>query len=353
MSNLGPAYLIHGDDHGAVGERRVRLRAVAESDPLGTSIETLEGPQAGPATVAAALSALQLGASRRIIVVDGVQRWKEADVREHLASAMAPMPADTTLALFAYEDARTKAPKALHRAVTDAGGHVAREATLKRWELPRWVSAQAARLGLVLDADASKVIVAHVGERRQRLLRELEKLALETRGATAGPEPRGLSAEEVELRVSHSAELQAYALADALVEGTPVSAIHSYLRLRAQGERLPGLLYRMASRVRQALSVAARVRRGDPVSAIKRDLRMPSKAADRLIAQARRADEERLREALAVLADLELRSRGGPIVRATATDRGVLDEDTLALRAIETIAAMDASAGPRPAGAPR
>ena len=31
MAELKPAYLIHGDDHGAVAERRAGLRALAEA----------------------------------------------------------------------------------------------------------------------------------------------------------------------------------------------------------------------------------------------------------------------------------------------------------------------------------
>ena len=37
-------------------------------------------------------------------------------------------------------------------------------------------------MGLELDAAAAKALVAQVGERQQRLLRELEKLALEGEG---------------------------------------------------------------------------------------------------------------------------------------------------------------------------
>jgi DNA polymerase-3 subunit delta len=339
VSKLGPAYLIHGDDHGGVAERRMRLRAVADGDRAGISVETLEGTQATPAAVAEALSALQLGVGWRVIIVDGVERWKDAEVKERLVPAMAPMPSETTLALFANEDSRAKAPPSLHRAVTEAGGNVASERTLRRAQLPKWVAAEGARLGLELDPEAAKVVVAHVGERRQRLLRELEKMALEAgvpRGDSAAVR---LSAEEVELRVAHSAELQAYALADALVEGGLARALRAYVRLRTQGERLPGLLYLMASRLRQAAMVAARLREGEPAGALKRDLRMPSRAADRLIADAREAGEDRLRAALGVLADLELHSRGGPVVRAGAEGEGALDEDTLAVRALEAIAA--------------
>ena len=38
--------------------------------------------------------------------------------------------------------------------------------------------AQAKQLGLQLEPDAARALISHVGDRQQRLLRELEKLAL-------------------------------------------------------------------------------------------------------------------------------------------------------------------------------
>ena len=58
---------------------------------------------------------------------------------------------------------------------------------------------------------------------------------------------------------------------------------------------------------------------------------MPSRAADRLIADARHSGVEKLRRALVEIADLELASRGG--------GSGGAGEDTAALVAIQRIAA--------------
>src|SRR5689334_2414471 len=107
MADLKPAYLIHGDDHGAVGERRAGLNKLAEGDG---GAEVLDGEQATPAGAAQALATMTLTVGRRIIVVDGAERWKEAEVSEHLAPALAAMPAETTLAVFAREEQRAKAP---------------------------------------------------------------------------------------------------------------------------------------------------------------------------------------------------------------------------------------------------
>ena len=349
MTALKAAYLVHGDDHGAVAERRAGLRALAEGMQDGAAgVEVLEGDGASPAGVAAALSAMTLILGRRVIIVDGVERWREADVAGELASAMDPMPPETTLAMFAREEARAVAPSALHEAVRRAGGQVVAQMTVKPWELPRWARDQAARLGLVLDAAAAEALVAQVGERQQRLLRELEKLALEGElgpsGAGAPPAsndtanvPRRVGVEEVESRAARSAERRAYGLADALVGGDAREALAAYLHLRAQGERAAGLIYVIAQRLRDALALALRLRAGESRAELKRGMRMPSRAADRLLADAARSDPERLREALSLLADLELDSRGGAQVVSSRTALAGMSEETLAVRTIEAI----------------
>jgi DNA polymerase III subunit delta len=337
MPALKPAYLIHGDDHGAVAERRAGLHALALKEGDASSVEVLSGEAGTPAGVALALTAMTFAIGQRVIVVDGVERWKQAEVEQHLLPAMRELPPDTTVALFAREEGRTKAPAAVHAAVKAAKGQVVEQGTVKPWELPKWAREQAARLGLTLDQAAAKALVAQVGERQQRILRELEKLSLELEDPAAS-KPIRVSAQEIEQRTAHSAERRVFVLADALVGGEPREATLVYLRLRRQGERLGGLAYLMASRLREALAVAVRLQAGESAAEIKRSLRMPSRAAERFIADVARSDPERLRGALGVLADLELDTRGGAQLRAGRSRVSGLHEDTLALRAIAAIA---------------
>jgi DNA polymerase III subunit delta len=340
MPALKPVYLIHGDDHGAVAERRGGLRTLAErQDGGGASVELLEGDAATPAGVADALAAMTLAMGWRVIIVEGAERWREADITTHLTGALANMPPETTLAVFAREEARAKVPAALHTLVKRAGGQVVAQMTVKSWELAKWAREQATRLGLSLDAAGAKALVAQVGERQQRLLRELEKLALEgdddSDDAHDAGAPRQVSAADVESRAAHSTEWRAYALADALVGADGREATLSYLRLRQQGERVSGLTYLMAQRLRDALAVALRLQAGESVAEVKRGLRMPPRAAERFVADVARTDVERLRSALAALADLELNTRGGAPLLASRTSLASLHEDTLALQAIE------------------
>ncbi len=334
MPDLKPAYLIHGDDHGAVAERRAGLKALAERQGDAASVEVLDGEAGTPAGVALALSAMTFAIGRRVIVVDGVERWKQAEVEQHLVPAMKEMPPDTTVALFAREENRSKAPAAVHDAVKRAGGQIVAQATVKPWELGKWARAQGARMGVELDAAAANALVAQVGGRQQRLLRELEKLALEVE---IEGETQRVSVEEIERRAAHSAEYRSFALADALVGGDTAQATLSYLRVRRQGERLAGLTYMMAQRVREALQIALRLQAGESVGDVRRGLRMPPRAAERFVADVARADPDRLKRALGVLADMELDSRGGAAISASRSPVAALDEDTIALRAIEAI----------------
>jgi DNA polymerase-3 subunit delta len=318
-----PAYLIHGDDHGRIAERRARLRALAEAASGTQGVEVLEGDAATSQAVALALNSLTFAIGRRFIIVDGVERWKDKEL-EPLVAALESVAPDTTVSFFAREDSRTKAPGKLHDAVRKAGGDISAETSVKPWELPKWVIARARELQLEIEPDAARALVQHVGERQQRLLRELEKLAL---GAGPGA---SIDAQQIDALTAPSAERKAWSLADALVAGDAQAATSIYLTLRAQGERVPGLIYWMAQRVRLAHDVAQAIEAGEPVAQVKRRLRMPSRAADRLIADAQRSGAEKLRDSLEQIADLELASRGG--------GSAAVSEDTAALRTIERIA---------------
>jgi DNA polymerase-3 subunit delta len=320
-------YLIHGDDHGRIAERRARLRLLAEQRSGAQGVELLEGERATPDLVAAALNAMTFAIGRRFIVVDGVERWKDTDL-DRLVAAIAHLPPDTTIAFFASEDGRVRAPQRLHEAVHDAGGQIDATHGVKPWELPKWVIERARTLALELAPDAARALLSNVGERPQRLVRELEKLAIDV-GAEAGNEPQPVDAELVDEVTAPAAERRSWALADALLAAEPELAIRELLALRAQGERLSGLVYVMSSRLREAHRVARSLERGESAAQVKRTLRMPSRAADRMIANARRVGPDRLRAAICVIADLEAASRGG--------GRGGAGEDARALLALHQV----------------
>ena len=323
MPNFKPAYLIHGDDHGRITERRAALRALAERESGSNGVECFEGDHAAPDVVAGALAAMTFAIGRRFLIVDGAERWKDAAIATHLLPAIAGIGPDTTVAFFGREEGRLKVSDKLVKAVEKAGGVVAVERTLRAKELPKWLQGEAKRLGVGLDRDAAQALVRHVGDRQQRLLRELEKLALEL-----GPGAR-IGADEVDAAAAHSAEQQVWGLVDTLVAGDGAATMRAYLELAAQGESLARLVPLLARRVREVLMIAQRLEAGENPPAIKASMKGSPWALDRRIAEARRSDVGRLSRTIEVLADLELASHG-------ATE---LSDPTEAIRALARIAA--------------
>src|SRR3954452_20041797 len=106
MAAWKPAYLIHGDAHGRIAERRARLRAMAEGESGVEGVEVFEGDGATPEAVGAALNAMTFAIGRRFLIVDGVERWKDAEFEAHVAPGLKDVPHETTIAFFAREDGR-------------------------------------------------------------------------------------------------------------------------------------------------------------------------------------------------------------------------------------------------------
>src|SRR5262245_35049468 len=152
---------------------------MAESEAGTAGVEVYEGDQCTPDNIAGALSAMTFAMGRRFVIADGVERWKESEVPAVAQALKGADPETLTVAFFAREEGRYKAPKALHDAVKKAGGKIATENNVKGKELPAWVIEQGKAEGLKLDRNAARALIGQVGDRQQRLVRELEKLALE------------------------------------------------------------------------------------------------------------------------------------------------------------------------------
>jgi DNA polymerase-3 subunit delta len=215
------------------------------------------------------------------------------------------MPPETVLVAIA----RGKALKQLCKAVEQAGGEVREYAAPKPWELPKWCIGHARELGLQLDGEAAKELVARVGTSQQRLSRELEKI-----GIALHPSPN-VSAADVERLAASDTAPGAYDLADALVAGDLRATIELAEQLEAHGERPNKLIWPVVRRLREVHQAASLLAAGLPDSKVGEALKGPPWAAKKVIARAKKADVPTLERALIVFADLEVELRGGGEVR--------------------------------------
>jgi DNA polymerase-3 subunit delta len=304
MAEMRALYLIAGTDDAKIDATRARLRARAESEGGVAALEVFEPSEGRGApdheALLSALPAMSLTESRRYLLADGVERWRDRQV-EAVADALGDLPPDLTVVLIA----RAKAPAKLLRAVRDAKGEVHEFETPKAREMPRALVADAQRLGFRLEPAAARVLVDRMGANPVRLGHELERLAL---WAGEGGE---VSAADLDAMIADTSEAAVWSLSDALLERDPARALEIGERLIDQGENVTGLIYGLASRLRKACAAAAQLEEGVSPKQVESSLGMHPYAARQLVGRLRDTDLDDLHEATGVLADLEVWCRGG------------------------------------------
>ena len=196
--DLERLYLLTGSDRPKIERALRRLRDRFEAE----AVELLAAHETTGADAAAACNAMGLFGGERLVVVEGVERWKAADAKPIAAYLADPAPA-TVLALVGDE---LKAGSALAKACAKAGD--VRVWNVQKRKLPDWVGEQFARLGASADRDACEALVELVGEGLDELSSEVEKVA-----TWAGGEP--IAARDVELLAVPGREVAPWALSDA------------------------------------------------------------------------------------------------------------------------------------------
>jgi DNA polymerase III subunit delta len=301
---MNPLYLIAGTDEAKIDATRTRLRARAEGDGGTAALEVFEPSEGRGApdheALLAAIPAMTLTQSRRYLLADGVERWRDKQA-EAVAAAIAELPPDLTVVLIA----RGKAPGKLLRAVKSAEGEVHDFQAPKARDLPRTLVAEARRLGFEFDQAAARLLVDRMGANPRRLQHELERLAL-----WAGPQGE-VSLADLEAMITDTSEAVVWALSDALLERDAAKALRIGERLIAQGENVTGLIYGLASRLRKACAAASQLEAGVPAGQVESGLGMHPYAAKQLVGRLRHTSSDDLHEATGALADLEVWCRGG------------------------------------------
>jgi DNA polymerase III subunit delta len=306
MADLKPAYLVHGDDEVKLDAWRRRLRARAAEEGPSTTLEVLSGDRLTADAFAEATGALTLSVGGRYVLADGVERWKEKDVK--LASeALKGLPPDTVVLLIAAgKVVRGKGPasETLAKAVKALGGDVQVCAAPRPAQMPGWIAERGQELGLVVSADAAHALLERLGPEQHRLMRELEKIAC------FAPDGERVERETVEALTASNLEARAYELADALIEGDNQRALRLAEGLRVQGEEIMHIVFAMLRQLRQARKAAAMAETGASSLQIASALRLPPFIAKQIAARAERADTAQLDRALEQLAELDYAVRG-------------------------------------------
>ena len=291
---LQPVYLLTGTDRPKVlrALRRLRGRFGAES------VETLAAETATGSEAVAACNALGLFGAERLVVVEGVERWRAEDVEAVRTYCTAPVPG-AVLALVATEPPKSKT---LAEVCAAAGQVLAYDAPKPR-DLPEWVRAQFERAGARADRDAARALVEIVGDDALALAHGVEKLA-----AWAGGEPVDRAA--VELLATPGREAAAWAISDAWGARDVAAALAA---CEAELERRDpfSIAVRLAGHVGLVRSVRALGADGLRTSEIAKRLRLHEFRVRKALGHAENYAASELDAALVRLADLDAALKGG------------------------------------------
>jgi DNA polymerase III subunit delta len=299
-SELKPVYLLTGSDRPKIQRALRRLRdRIGEGAAELLSADAASGEDAGAACNSMGL----LGGGRRLVIVEGVERWKTADVKAVSAYLASPAP-DTVLALVASD---LKKDSALGKASAKAGDVLAYNVVRRR--LPEWVAKQFAERNVTVDAEAARVLVEIIGEDPEELASEVDKIATWAGGDSA-------SAGDIMRLAAGCAEVPGYELTDAWGRRDLPAALGACQTLLERSgdptsRTVPVLIGRLVAhvgRVRDCQTFAAEGL--SPKEAAARLKRHPF-YVEKLYAQARNYDSDELRQAVVRLAELDHAVKGG------------------------------------------
>jgi DNA polymerase III subunit delta len=297
---LKPVYLLTGTDRPKIALALQRLRGRIGED----ATEQLHAADASGQDAVAACNALGLfGGGARLVIVDGVETWKSADVKELEAYLGAPAPA-TVVALVGDG---VKKDSALARAVAKAGEILLYEVPKKK--LPEWVAEQFARLDARADADACRALVEAVGDDVGDLASEIQKLATWANGEQ-------ITRAVVEQLAVGRAETPIFAVTDAWGQREVAATLRAAESLldrshRPRSGELIRLVASLVSHVGRVRKISRLADEGVRSSEIASRLKVHPFVAEKAAKQARNFSPDELAQATVRLAELDAGAKGG------------------------------------------
>jgi DNA polymerase III subunit delta len=294
---LRSVYLLTGSDRPKHLRALRRLRARFGPE----AVEQLAADSTSGVDAVAACNALGLFGGHdggRLVIVEGVQRWRKADV-EAIAEYLLNPVEGAVLALYAdgpLRGATLSELVAKHGQVLDY--NVPRPNNLHRW-----VAGEFKRLDIKADADAARALVEIVGEDSMALSNEILKL-----GSWAGGEP--VSRTDVERLAAPARESAAWALSDAW-GARDLPTLLEACELAFENNKEPFLLaVSLASHVGRVRAAQAMAEEGLGTRDVAARLKIKEFPARKALQHADRYSREELDTALVRLAELDAAIKG-------------------------------------------
>ena len=285
-------YLLLGDDE----ERKDRG---VEKLRRGREVESYDASETTPEAVVSACNSYSLFGEGPFVVVKNLDAWNAAQKAVVVDYLGDPAPEADLVLLGKKLGSRERLLAALKKS---GEVHNFEQPTGKA--LVRWAVGHAKGIGLELSEDVATSLIERCSGDKQRLVTEMEKLALYVSGRPA-------TEDDVEALCPPDVQSNIFAFVDALGAGDRGSAIRLLEALIATGEPPLRATYMVRRQFRLLARARALFARGTSHVEVARELKVPPFVVRKLEEQARVASDEDLEEALGLILDLERGLKGG------------------------------------------
>jgi len=297
---LKPAYLIVGNDLPKVELALKRLKARIVSQPGGeTNLDEFDAGQEPAATVVNAANTLSFLGGVRLVLVKRVELWSREDKELVAAYLRSPSPG-TCLTLVAEK----LAPGDVLRTVIKQQGEILEYVAPTESRLPGWLVEEAVkRFQLTLGLPEARLLIERCGTDQNLLLREAEKLSLYAGG-------RRVTAEDIRLLASPTAEASIFDLVDSLALGKGAEAFATAGELLSAGEEPVRILAVIMRHFQNLSRVAAMRDAGMSREEIQNEMKVKPFVLGKLLEQSTLLGLPGISRRLRILAETDARLKG-------------------------------------------
>jgi len=322
-----PAYLVRGDDPTVSADevRALIAELVGASDPAFV-VEELGGDEYPVAAVVEAAQTPPFFGDRRVVVARGMGRFTTAEVGPLLAYLADPLPTSTVVLVSGGGQ--------LSRPLVDAVrkvGHVVETAVPGGRGRSTWIGARLKEGPVRLDAQATALVTAHLGDEVGRLGSLLTLLA-----AAYGTGTR-IGADEVTPFLGQAGPVAPWELTDAIDSGDVAAALgHLHRLVRAGGRHPLVVTATLHTHYARMLRLDGAGIADEKAAAAALGMTGSTFPAKKALTQSRRLGHQGVARAIALLADADLALKGAVDLPAEAI--------------LEVLVARLGRLTPRPAG---
>ncbi|MGB5872472.1 MAG: DNA polymerase III subunit delta [Bacteroidota bacterium] len=234
---VSPVYFLHGGEDFLAEEATGAIVRVALSGPEREfNLDLFRVGETDIREVLAIASSFPMMADRRVVVLRDLEKLSSRDLEPLVSYLAGPSPSTTLILVGGKLDTRKKPYVGLKRQWPSVECKTPYEN-----ELPSWVEGRVRAAGRMISADASRLLVAHVGDSLRGLQSELDKLF------TYMGDKESISADDVGSVVGFSREFSVFELQRAIGSRNHQRAAEILERMLDMGQTVPFILVMLTS----------------------------------------------------------------------------------------------------------